>query len=199
LFREFLSWIIEAGKEFVIIGNMNAITYKEVFPLIKQNKIWLGATNFNVGMYFLVPENWRYSVSYKFEREKDGKKVSRVPGVCWFTSIDHGRRHQPIPLMSMAENIKFSKHKQVKGVGYQKYRNFDAIEVPFTSAIPGDYKGAMGVPISFLDKYNPDQFEILKFRHGDDGKDLQLEDGTTPYFRILVRIREVAKVQSHGK
>jgi len=161
LFREFLAWVMEAEKKFVIIGNMNAITYKETFPLIKENKVWVGATNFNEGMYFKVPEGFVYGPTYKFEKEIDGVKVNRVPGVCWFTNVDHGRRHQPLPLMTWADNIKFSKHKEVKSVGYQKYVNYDAIEVPFADAIPSDYTGAMGVPISFLNKYSPEQFEIL--------------------------------------
>lgn len=165
LFREFLAWILEGEKQFSTIGNMNAITYKETFPLIQRNEMWLGATNFNVGMYFGVPESWTYSDSYKFDRERDGKKVSRVPGVCWFTNIEHGRRHQPLPLMTMEDNIKFSKHKEVRGSEYQKYDNYDAIEVPFTDAIPSDFEGVMGVPISFLDKYSPEQFEIV----GGDG------------------------------
>jgi hypothetical protein len=159
LFREFLAWVIEANKDFVLIGNINAITYKEVFPLIKENKMWIGATNFNVGMFFYVPENFVYADTYKFDREKDGKKVSRVPGVCWYTTMDHGRRHQPMSLMTKADNLKFNKH--VSGVGYQKYDNYDAIEIPFADAIPSDHQGIMGVPISFLSKYNPDQFEIL--------------------------------------
>jgi hypothetical protein len=90
----------------------------------------------------------------------------------------------------MADNIKYSKHKEIKGKEYQKYDNYDAIEIPFTDSIPSDYEGVMGVPISFLDKYNPEQFEIIKFRHGDDGKDLRLADGTCPYFRILIRFRK---------
>ncbi|MDH6238671.1 adenine-specific methyltransferase EcoRI family protein [Aurantimicrobium minutum] len=192
LFREFLAWLVEADKDFVIIGNMNAITYKEVFPLIKDNKMWLGATNFNVGMYFFVPENFVYAPTYKFEREIDGKKASRVPGVCWFTTLDHGRRHEPLSLMSMADNIKFSRHKEIRGIGYSTYINCDAIEIPYTDAIPSDQLGAMGVPITFLDKYNPDQFEILKFRHGDDGKDLRLSDGSCPYFRILIKHKQVS-------
>jgi hypothetical protein len=162
LFREFLAWIAESKKRFLIIGNINAITYKEAFPLIKANQMWLGATNFNTGMYFIVPEGFTYAASYKFEREQAGRQVNRVPGVCWFTNIDHGRRHQPLPLMTMADNIKFSKHKEIKGFGYQTYDNFDAIEVPFTDAIPSDFDGVMGVPITFLDKYNPDQFELIE-------------------------------------
>ena len=166
---------------------MNAITYKEVFPLFKENKLWLGATNFNKGMYFQVPDDFVHASTYKFEREMNGVKVNRVPAVCWFTNIDHGRRHEPLPLMTMADNKKFNKQIKKNATSYQKYENYDAIEVPYTNAIPDDYDGVMGVPISFLDKYNPEQFRIVKFRHGNDDKDLRLKDGTCPYFRILIQ------------
>lgn len=161
LFRDFLAWVVQADKQFLLIGNINAITYKELFPLVQADKLWLGATNFNKGMYFKVPNDFVYSSTYKFEREQNGEKVNRVPGVCWFTNIDHGRRHQPMPLMTMEDNLKFSKHKELKGKKYEKYENYDAIEVPFADAIPSDYKGIMGVPITFLDKYSPEQFEII--------------------------------------
>ena len=162
LFRDFMNWIIEANKQFLIIGNMNAITYKEVFPLIKENRIWVGATNFNTGMYFKVPKDFVYASTYKFEREQNGEKVNRVPGVCWFTNIDHGRRHEPLQLMTTTDNFKYSKHKEIKGRrDYIHYENYDAIEIPFTDAIPSDYEGIMGVPISFLDKYCPEQFKII--------------------------------------
>lgn len=165
MFREFLAWVVSANKRFSVIGNMNAITYKEVFPLIRDNRIWTGATNFNTGMYFEVPENFSYKATYKFKREMDGVKVNRVPGVCWYTDVEHGRRHQPLSLMNTNDNLRFNK-KFVKTLGddvteYQHYDNYDAIEVPYTDAIPDDYQGVMGVPISFLDKYNPNQFEIL--------------------------------------
>lgn len=156
LFRAFLAWITEANKQFAVIGNMNAITYKETFPLIKGNKMWLGATNFNRGMYFKVPEDFVYTDSYKFERLQNGEKVNRVPGVCWFSNIDHGRRHQPMTLMIEADIIKFSTQK-----AFEKYDNYDAIEVSLAKNIPSDYNGVMGVPISFLDKYSPEQFQIL--------------------------------------
>lgn len=110
-------------------------------------------------MYFQVPGDFVYADSYKFERELDGVKVNRVAGVCWFTNLDHGRRHNPLDLMSMANNLKFN--KKLKGKKYQKYDNYDAIEVPYVAAIPSDCDGVMGVPISFLDKYCPDQFDIL--------------------------------------
>lgn len=169
LFREYIKQLIKYNKKFVIIGNMNAITYKEVFPLIKENKIWLGITNFNTGMYFKVSENFVYADTYKFEREQNGVKVNRVPGVCWFSNLDHGRRHQPLPLMTMEDNLKYSKHKEIKGKkSYEKYDNYEAIEVPFTNAIPSDYDGVVGVPISFLDKYSPEQFEIVGMCENED-------------------------------
>ena len=161
LFRDFLAWVVAADKQFLLIGNINAITYKELFPLVQADKLWLGATNFNKGMYFKVPSDFIYSNTYKFEREQNGEKVNRVPGVCWFTNIDHGRRHQPMPLMTMEDNLKFSKHKELKGKAYEKYENYNAIEIPFADAIPSDYEGIMGVPITFLDKYSPEQFEII--------------------------------------
>ena len=144
---------------------MNAITYKEVFPLIKENKIWLGVTNFNTGMYFYVPKNFKYADTYKFDRERNGKAVNRVPGCCWYSNIEHGRRHQPLALMTMADNLRYNKKMKGKQ-SYDRYDNYDAIEVPFTDAIPSDYEGVMGVPISFLDKYCPEQFEILGCNRG---------------------------------
>lgn len=163
LFREFMAWIMAADKKFVIIGNMNAITYKEVFPLIKENKIWLGATGFVTDMVFGVPKGTVVKDSDKAKAEKLGYKgdYTRLGNSCWFTNIDHGRRHQPISLMTMADNIRYSKHKDIRGQEYQKYDNYNAIEVPYTDAIPSDYEGVMGVPISFLDKYCPEQFEVL--------------------------------------
>jgi len=168
LFREFLAWIVEADKKFLIIGNINAVKYVETFPLFMSNKMWLGATNFNTGMYFYVPEGFSYAATYKFEREINGRAVNRVPGVCWYTNVDHGRRHQPMMLMSEKDNIKYSKHKEVRGVGYLHYDNYDAIEVPYTDAIPNDYDGIMGVPITFMDKYCPEQFELLGMCENED-------------------------------
>ena len=154
LFREFLAWIVEADKKFVIVANKNSITYKEVFPLVKQNKLWSGKTEWSGGMWF---QTINIDDVDKVIDGIDYKNVSSI----WLTNIDHGRRHQPLSLLTMEENIKFSKHKEVKGKEYQKYDNYDAIEVPFTDAIPSDYDGVMGVPISFLDKFCPEQFEIL--------------------------------------
>jgi len=162
LFNEFLAWIVEAGKKFVIIGNKNAISNKEVFPVIKDNKMWVGATSFNKDMLFISPEEIDPSQKPSTAtRTVDGIVYLRSPSV-WFTNLDHGRRHQPLPLMTMAENLKYSKHKEIKGKqSYDRYDNYNAIEVPFTDSIPSDYDGVMGVPVSFLDKYSPDQFEIV--------------------------------------
>lgn len=160
LFREFLAWIVEAKKKFTIIGNMNAITYKEVFPLIKENKIWLGATISSGDREFQVPETYPVTAA-GWRIDETGNKFIRVKGVRWFTNLDHGRRHQPLVLMDMADNRKFNAKVKKNEMSYQKYDNYNAIEVPFTNAIPSDYEGVMGVPISFLDKYSPEQFEIL--------------------------------------
>lgn len=164
LFREYVKQLMDHGKQFSVIGNMNAITYKEIFPLIKDNKLWLGATGNGNDMVFAVPNG---AVIAESDRQKAARmgfvgNYTRLGNSCWYTNLDHGRRHQPLALMTMADNLKYSRHKQIKGKkSYDKYDNYDAIEVPFTDAIPSDYKGAMGVPISFLDKYNPQQFEIL--------------------------------------
>ena len=161
LFREFLAWIVEADKQFVIIGNMNAITYKEVFPLIKENKVWYGYSITSGDREFGVPDEYPLTAA-GWRIDDQGKKYIRVKGVRWFTNLDHGRRHQPLQLMTMADNLKFSRHKEIKGKNsYIHYENYDAIEVPYTDAIPSDYDGKMGVPISFLDKYCPEQFEIM--------------------------------------
>jgi hypothetical protein len=161
LFRDFLAWIVEADKKFVIVGSKNAITLKEVFPLIKANKMWVGTTSFNKDMLFISPEEVDPTKKpSSATRTVDGVVYLRSPSV-WYSNLDHGRRHQPLPLMSMQDNIKFSKHKEIKGKEYQKFDNYDAINVPFTDAIPNDYDGAMAVPISFLDKYSPEQFEII--------------------------------------
>lgn len=160
LFREFVKWVDPEKKQLLIIGNVNAITYKEIFPLIKNNHLWLGSSIHSGDRPFYVPDNYPLNASGAGVDE-NGRKYIRVKGVRWFTNLDHGRRHQPLNLMSMADNVKFSKHKQVRNHQYQKYENYDAIEIPFTDAIPSDYDGVMGVPITFLDKYNPEQFKIL--------------------------------------
>lgn len=167
LFREYVKQLMDYNKKFIIIGNMNAITYKEIFPMIKENKIWLGKGFKRSCAHFFSPfksdSKWLEEERFKKQGTKipDGLYITRVAGIHWFTNLDHGRRHQKLKLMTMADNKKFNKQISNNVNSYKKYDNYNAIEVPFTNAIPSDYEGVMGVPISFLDKYNPDQFEIL--------------------------------------
>ena len=169
LFREFVDWIYQGHKQFLIIGNKNAITYKEIFPLIKNNELWLGATCNSEDMVFSVPEGAEVSPK---DREKAAKlgyvgNYTRLGNSNWFTNLDHGRRHQPIALMSYNDNLKFSKHKNIIENGYLHYDNYNALDIPFVDAIPNDYDDVMGVPINFLDKYCPEQFEILGITLGN--------------------------------
>ena len=172
LFREFLAWILEGRKLFIIIGNINAITYKEVFPYLMDNEIWLGYKSLNLDMYFNVTDSYK---QWLVANKKEGSAYKKIGGVvmgrlasaCWFTNIDHGKRHEILMLDTMAHNLKYNK-KLIKkfesdyGVSeYPRYDNYDAIEVPFTECIPSDYNGVMGVPVTFMDKYNPGQFNIL--------------------------------------
>lgn len=159
LFREFLNWVVSSNKQFLMIGNINCLSYKEVLPLIRDNRIWLGNGMGRWISGFIVPE--QYELYGTEARIEDGKRIIATNNCLWLTNLDHGRRHQPLQLMSMNDNIKFSKHKEIKGIGYSKYVNFDAIHIPFVDSIPGDYEGLMGVPITFLDKYNPEQFELI--------------------------------------
>lgn len=165
LFREFLAWIVEADKKFVVVGNRNCITYKEVFPLIKENKVWLGAPFSNGNAYFRPASPSSYASGVYDETTN----LVKFRNCIWLTNLDHGRRHEPLTLMTMEDNLRYSRHKEIRGkAAYDKYDNYDAIEVPFTDAIPSDYDGVMGVPISFLDKYCPEQFEILgSFNNSD--------------------------------
>lgn len=181
LFREFLAWIIDGRKQFIIIGNMNCITYKEVFPLIMHNKVWLGVPFIGGNAYFRPATQNEYANGVYDENTN----LVKFRNCIWLTNVDHGRRHEPLPLMTMADNLRFSKHKEIKGKSaYDRYDNYDAIEVPFTDAIPSDYEGVMGVPISFLDKYCPEQFEILGQTQGDSGKEL----GLRPFPRELKKL-----------
>lgn len=207
LFREFLDWIMEAGKRFVILGNMNAITYKEVFPLLKDNSMWVGYKSMNEDMYFTVPkeyqtwlvENKKEGSAYKII---DGEVMGRLASACWFTNLDHGKRHQPLQLDTMAHNLKFNKRLSRKfestygdSTAYPHYDNYDAIEVPFVEAIPSDYDGVMGVPITFMDKYNPDQFEIVGLDRYTIPKQYLVGgraavNGKPTYARILIRAKQ---------
>nr|WP_280517575.1 adenine-specific methyltransferase EcoRI family protein [Alysiella crassa] len=179
LFREFIAWVVDANKKFAIIGNKNAITYKEVFPLIKDNKIWSGSMPMGADILFHIPEYMENDfIETKQEgsayRKIDNKIMARSTGM-WFTNLEHGRRHEPLRLMTMDDNLKFNKSlkKEQYRNAYQEYDNYHAIEIPLVNAIPSDFDGVMGVPISFLDKYNPEQFEII-------ASDYQLKDGSIP-------------------
>lgn len=200
LFREFLAWIVgddvltqrrrgaevesrvprdrdgnglatknaKDAKKFLILGNKNAVSYTEVFPLIKGNLMWSGVTEWAGGMWFETKD------STDVDKVIDGKNMKNVASV-WFTNLEHGRRHRPLELMTMADNVKYSRHKDIRGKGYFTFENYPAIEVPFTDAIPSDYDGIMAVPRSFLDKYCPEQFEIVGIAEGESGKELGLK------------------------
>jgi hypothetical protein len=183
LFKEFVAQLVEHDKKFLIIGNMQAITYLDVFRLIQDNKLWLGVTIHSGDREFRVPDHYPLKAA-GWRVDENGVKYIRVKGVRWYTNLDHGRRHQMLPLMTLNDNLRFSKHKEIKGkAAYSRYTNYDAIEVPFTDAIPSDYDGIMGVPVSFLDKYNPDQFEIIG--NSDDG-DMMRTVGVRPLGREFI-------------
>ncbi len=180
LFREYISQLDRYNKDFLIISNINAITYKEVFPLIQANKAWLGVC-FGRGISgFIVPDSYELYGTETMVNEHGDRIIS--PNNCmWLTSLDNEKRHQPIELVKKYEG---NEEK------YPFYDNYCGINVNKTQDIPADYMGAMGVPITFLNKYNPEQFEIIKFRKGDDNKDLRVH-GKAPYFRILIK-RKIA-------
>lgn len=185
LFREYVAQLIEYDKKFLILGNKNSITYKEIFTLIKENKLWTGMMPMGRDILFMVPDEYKKNM---LENGKAGSQYRVVDGIVygrspsiWFTNLDTVKRHQELDLYK----------KYTAGV-YPQYDNYDAIEVSKVSEIPKDYQGAMGVPITFLDKYNPEQFKIIKFRKGDDEKDLSI-NGRYPFFRIVIKNRKVKK------
>ena len=189
------------AKQFLIIGNINCITYKEVFPRIMRNEVWLGNGMGRWISGFIVPPSYEL---YGTEAgiDEDGNRIVATNNCLWLTNIDHGRRHQPLQLMTMKDNIRYSKHKDVRGVGYRKYDNYSAIEVPHTDSIPLDYDGVMGVPITYLDKYCPDQFEIVGasesegvgFSNGlwvsDSGVAQPMVNSERVYKRLFIRARK---------
>ena len=211
LFREFLNWIISANKQFLIIGNINAIHYKEVFPMIRDNKMWLGSSYFNGGAAFFIADASLYDPN-KMSNQKNayfqnGQFLWRVNGVRWFTNLDHGRRHEPLRLMTMKDNLRYGKNKTLRERGYIHYDNYDAIDIPAIECIPSDYQGDMGVPDSILEKYCPEQFEIIGLGAGDLAKeigivknyrgrtdlaytDLQTGKSSCPYSRIIIRKKQ---------
>lgn len=193
LFREYVKQLFDYNKKFVIIGNLHAIVYKEIFPLIKADKMWLG-NGFQAGNAYFATPNVREFAGGVYD-EKTG--LVKFRNCCWFTNLDHGRRHRPLSLMTMADNLKFNKKMKGKET-YDRYDNYDAIEVPFTDAIPSDYDDVMGVPVSFLDSYNPEQFQILGSNRGIDqdpnkiyGRGSYL-NGKETFKRLFIRHRKVA-------
>lgn len=182
LFKEYLAQLVKHGKKFLIIAAKNAITYTDTFPLIQANRLWMGVTPMGTDMLFDVPPEVAKSMLASGKRGSNyrivnGKVMGRSASA-WFTNLDHGRRHQKLPLMTTEDNLRFSKHKEIRGKeAYARYVNYDAIDVPFTDAIPSDHDGVMGVPISFLDKYNPDHFEIIG---NSDDADMMAEIGVRP-------------------
>lgn len=166
LFRDYVAQLVEHEKKFLIIGNFNAVTYKEIFPLIMANKIWLGETIHSGDREFRVPESYPLEAA-GFRVDDEGNRYIRVKGVRWYTNLDHGRRHEPLSLMTVADNLRFSPNLKDMSA-YEKFDNYDAIEIGSYKEIPSDYTGLMGVPITFLDKYNPDQFEIVGYEKSYD-------------------------------
>lgn len=172
LFREYVAQLVEYNKKFIIIGNKNSITYKEIFALLKENKIWIGHRNINSDMWLEVPEG------HKYEKIVDGKKVKHIMG-CWFTNLDIQKRHEEMIL-----------YRNYNEQDYPKYDNYDAINVNKTADIPCDYFGYMGVPITFMDKYNPTQFEIFGIMNtGEENEGIRYKD--TPHGRPVVNGKEL--------
>jgi Adenine-specific methyltransferase EcoRI len=180
LFREYVAQLIEYDKKFLIIGHQNAITYKEIFKLIKENKLWLGMDNGGT-KWFRVNEDYDIATETR-KKVENGQKYFSMGSIVWFTNIDNRKRSE--------DEIILYKTYYGNEEEYPTYDNYDAIEVSKVADIPMDFKGAMGVPITFLDKYNPDQFEIIKFRKGDDDRDLVI-NGKSPYFRIVIKNKRI--------
>lgn len=176
LFRDYIATLVEYDKKFIVIGNTNALTYKETFKLIKENKLRTGYTNFNVGMYFYVPDTWE-----KYHKIENGRKLVRVSTSCWFTNLEVKKHKEDLILF-----------KPYTPEEYPKYYNFDAININKVSDIPCDYDGIMGVPITFIDKYNPDQFEVIGLGISNSG----IEVGVRPYTPEHKKYRK--EVQKRG-
>ena len=188
LFREYVAQLMKYGKKFLIIGNINAITYKEIFGLIKENKAWLGV-NLGRGISgFIVPDHYElYGTEARID--SSGNKVISPNNCLWLTNLETDKRH---------EDILLTKRYLGHEAEYPKYDNYDGININKTQDIPVDYPGFMGVPITFLHKFNPDQFEIVRFRKGYDGKDLSI-NGKCPYFRILIRNKRLQVEKAHAR
>ena len=186
LWREYVAQLMEYGKDFIIIGNVNALSYKEIFPYIKENRLWIGASIHSGDRKFYVPDDYPFDAA-GCGVDEDGRRFIRVKGVRWFTNIDIPQRHEKLDLRG----------NYYKSSLYPKYDNYDAINIDKTSEIPVDYSGVMGVPITFLDKYSPDQFEIIdgigrySVLHNEEtkraGKYLSMVDGKAKYFRVVIK------------
>lgn len=190
LFREFVNWIFEGNKQFLIIGNINCISYQEIFSKIKDNRAWLGNGMGRWISGFIVPEGYElYGTEARMD--ENGNRIVATNNCLWLTNLEHGKRHQPIELMSMADNLKYSKHKEIRERGYLHYDNYDAIDIPYSDAIPNDYYDKMGVPITFLDKFNPDIFEIIGIMSTTKVTDFNFGypyiNGEKIYARIIIR------------
>ena len=184
LFREYITLLEEYRKYFIIIGNMNAVTYKEIFPMIAENRLWLG---YNSGhFWFKVPDSYEIKKT-DFKIDEHGQKWRRMGNICWFTNVDIEKRHENMPLF-----------RNYSPELYPKYDNYDAINVDRTVDIPCDYYGVMGVPITFLSQYNPDQFEIVAFRKGTDGKDLVYSFPDCSHSVNVERERERERERENG-
>jgi len=194
LMHGFSRWLLGTGKGFSVIAPVNCVTYPEVFPAIRDGECWAGATGFNRGMFFRVPEGYGYAESYHEEREVGGEAVMRVSGVCWLTTVDYPGRHREMHLESMGWNLE---HKPEKCRGYRRYDRYDAIDVPWAECIPSDYYGVFGVPVTALNRLCPEQFEILgcSYPHGrPSGWDTGIRmkayvGGREQYKRLLCRLR----------
>lgn len=173
LFREYISQLIEYDKKFLVLGNNNALTYKETFKLVKDNKLWMG---------YSVNKTMEFQLSDGYERwdriDEEGKKYGKVPSISWFTNMDHKKRNE--------ELIMFKKYDN----SYIKYFNFDAIEIEYVKNIPIDYKGVMGVPITFMDKYNPNQFEIIGLGISNSGKEIGVKSYTKEHKKYRKEIQK---------
>ncbi|MFA5146633.1 MAG: adenine-specific methyltransferase EcoRI family protein [Candidatus Omnitrophota bacterium] len=195
LFREYVAQLVEYEKKFIIIGNTNALTYKEIFKLIKDNKLRTGYTNFNVGMFFVVPDDWEHF----HHKDEKGRKIARVSTSCWFTNMDVEKHKEYLTL-----------YKKYNTEEYPKYDHYNAIEVSKVAEIPMDYRGTMGVPITFLDKYNPNQFEIIDglnrytildvagLNNNAVKKHLHMTEigGKSTYFRVLIKNKKKIKYEN---
>ncbi len=179
LFREYVAQLFEYGKKFLILGNMNAVTYKEIFSLIKNNQLWYGPSISSGDREFRVPSNYELKAA-SYRQDEQGRKYIRVKGIRWFTNLEHSKRHELLDL-----------YKNYTPEEYPKYDNYDAINVDKTAEIPCDYDGVMGVPITFMDKYCPDQFKILgqmaSTRIDENNFGYPYINGKKIYARILIK------------